>query len=78
MELRTGGIYSLPNGRELVVLNKPSTPRALFRLSGWNSFELCEYIVTLEGRLACQGRLTAWDITNLSDTGRTADEIIVH
>ncbi|HET6893538.1 MAG TPA: hypothetical protein VFH31_20735 [Pyrinomonadaceae bacterium] len=78
MELRTGGIYSLPNGRELVALNKPSTPRALFRLSGWNSFELCEYIVTLDGRLACQGRLTAWDITSLSDTGRTADEIIAH
>lgn len=78
MKLRTGGIYSLPNGRELVVLNKPSTPRALFRLSGWNSFELCEYIVTLDGRLACQGRLTAWDITSLRDTGRTADEIIAH
>lgn len=78
MVLRTGGIYSLPNGRELVVLNKPSTPRALFRLSGWNSFELCEYIVTLEGRLVCQGRLTAWDITNLCDTGRTAEEITTH
>ena len=78
MELRRGGIYRLPNGRELVVLDRPSNPRARFRLSGWDRFELCEYVITAEGRLECQGRITAWDISSLRDTGRNADDVIAH
>jgi hypothetical protein len=72
MSLRERGIYRLPNGRELVVLRKYENDRNKYALSGWGRFELTEYQVNEEGRLICQGRLTAWDVTSLSDTGQTA------
>ena len=34
-----------------------------------------EFVVNEAGRLVYQGKLTAWDISNLSDTGRTSMEI---
>jgi hypothetical protein len=75
MNLREGGIYSLPNGRELVVLRKHENGRRIYTLGGWERFETTEYDVNEAGRLICHGRLTAWDITNLKDTGRSANEI---
>jgi hypothetical protein len=74
MSLRKGGIYSLPNGRELVVLRKHENGRRAYTLGGWGRFETTEYEVNEAGRLICHGRLTAWDITNLRDTGKTATE----
>jgi hypothetical protein len=74
MSLRERGVYSLPNGRELVVLAKHENGRVSFRLGGWEHFELTEYEVNEAGRLISQGRLTAWDIADLKDTGRTARE----
>jgi hypothetical protein len=72
MSLRERGIYCLPNGRELVVLDRHENGRVVYRLGGWERFEMTEYEVNDEGRLVCEGKLTAWDIDNLSDTGRTA------
>ena len=72
MSLRERGIYCLPNGRELIVLEKTSQEGATFRLGGWGHFELAEYVIDNDGRLRAQGRLTAWDISDLTDTGRTA------
>jgi hypothetical protein len=72
MSLRERGIYILPNGRELVVLGRHENGHVIYKLGGWEHFELTEYEVSATGRLLCQGRLTAWDITNLRDTGRTA------
>ena len=72
MNLREQGIYCLPNGRELVVRGKIG--RNGFRLSGWGNFELGEYVVNDAGRILAQGKLTAWDINDLTDTGRTARE----
>ena len=67
MELRVGGIYRLPNGRELIVLGKRENGRVLYRLScRTGNYELSD-----DGRLICDGRLTAWDISNLNDTGRS-------
>ena len=74
MGLRKRGIYSLPNGRELVVLGKHGNGRVLYRLGGWQRFELTEYEVNDAGRLTCNGRLTAWDISDLKDTGGTAQK----
>src|SRR5687768_721196 len=74
MSLRERGIYCLPNGRELVVLHKPEKGRVEYRLCGWERFELTEYEVNGDGRLTCQGKLTAWDMDNLTDTGRTAGQ----
>jgi hypothetical protein len=74
MTLRERGIYRLPNGRELIVLRKHENGARTYTLGGWERFELTEYEVNETGRLVCQGKLTAWDIDNLSDTGRTATE----
>ena len=74
MSLRERGIYRLPNGRELVVLRKHENGKRAYTLGGWPRFELTEYEVSEDGRLICQGRLTAWDIDSLSDTGQTARE----
>jgi hypothetical protein len=67
MELRVGGIYVLPNGRELIVLGKRQNGHVSYRLSG----RAGQYEVSDEGRLICEGKLTAWDISNLTDTGRS-------
>jgi len=71
MDLRDRGIYCLPNGRELVVMRAGN--------NGTTSFKLCStvtnYDVSDDGRLYCEGRLTAWDISDLSDTGRTFDSL---
>lgn len=67
MSLKVGGIYCLPNGRELIVLGKRENGRVLYRLSCRTG----DYEISDEGRLICDGKLTAWDISNLSDTGRS-------
>ena len=67
MELRVGGIYCLPNGRELIVLCKRQNGSVSYRLSGRTD----QYEISDEGRLLCEGKLTAWDVSNLSDTGRS-------
>lgn len=71
MTLREGGIYTLPNGKELVVAGQGNSPGVLFRLRGWGHFELTEYEVNDAGRLMAQGKLTAWDIQQLKDTGKS-------
>ena len=67
MDLRVGGIYRLPNGRELIVLCKRQNGRVSYRLSCRTN----QYEISDEGRLTCDGKLTAWDVSNLSDTGRS-------
>ena len=72
MLLRERGIYRLPNGRELVVLrNDVHSSSLFFSQSNEEGCSLGEVSVNETGRLVFDGRLTAWDISNLSDTGRT-------
>lgn len=71
MTLREGGIYVLPNGKELVVSKQGNAPGILFRLRGLDQFETTEYEVNDAGRLMTQGKLTAWDLHHLQDTGKT-------
>lgn len=73
MDLREDGIYSLPNGRELVVLEKGTDENTVFILGGSEQVESSQYEVNHEGRILAHGRLTAWDVTDLLDTGRTAN-----
>ena len=75
MDLREKGIYCLPNGRELVVLEKGTDANTVFILGGWDLFESSQYQVNNEGRIIAHGRLTAWDVTDLLDTGRTANMV---
>jgi hypothetical protein len=72
MTLRERGIYVLPNGKELVVSGPGNAPGIRFRLRGWEHYEAAEYEVNDAGRLIAQGKLTAWDIQHLRDTGKTA------
>src|SRR5689334_23893905 len=67
MDLRVGGIYCLPNGRELIVLGKRQNGAVSYRVSGCTS----QYQISDEGRLICDGKLTAWDVSNLRGTGRS-------
>ena len=67
MSLRVGGIYCLPNGRELIVLCRRENGSVSYRLSCRTG----NYEISDEGRLICDGILTAWDVSNLSDTGRS-------
>jgi len=67
MDLRVGGIYSLPNRRELIVLGRRENGHVSYRLSARAS----QYEISSEGRLICDGTLTAWDVSNLTDTGRS-------
>ena len=67
MGLRVGGIYRLPNGRELILLCTRENGRVTYRLSSRTG----QYEINEDGRLICGGKLTAWDVSNLSDTGRS-------
>ena len=67
MDLRVGGVYCLPNGRELIVLCKRQNGTVSYRLSCRSG----QYEINDEGRLVCDGKLTAWDVSNLADTGRS-------
>jgi len=71
MQLRVGGIYCLPNGRELVVFSNGENGCVSYKLSCTAGADGNDYEVSDEGRLLCCGRLTAWDVRDLSDTGRT-------
>ena len=75
MILREHGIYCLPNGRELVVLRNYAEGTVLYGQVGCERYEVGEFFVNQEGRLVCDGKLTAWDTSNLSDTGRTSVDI---
>ena len=72
MILRERGIYCLPNGRELVVLRNAEDGSVLYGPVCCKPVESGEFVVNEAGRLVCQGKLTAWDILNLSDTGRSS------
>ena len=66
MSLRERGIYQLPNGRTLIAKQN--------RLVAHSENERLSYEVNDDGRLLNEGRLTAWDITDVMDTGVTAEE----
>ena len=67
MDLKQGVIYQLPNGRELVA-HRTSGNR--FVLNNLNGSEPCQYELNSDGRLMLSGRLTAWGLEELLDTGR--------
>jgi hypothetical protein len=70
MLFRTGGIYLLPNGRELLASGDGST----FYATADEGENLLRYELNESGRLLFDGRLTAWSAQDLRDTQQTADE----
>lgn len=69
MNLMDRAVYRLPNGRELVAYmtcdNETLLVSAVASESG-------VYKLNFEGRLLCDGQLTALQIDDLSETGRVA------
>jgi hypothetical protein len=70
MLFKTGGIYLLPNGRELMASGDGST----FYAIAADSENALRYELNESGRLLFEGRLTAWSAQDLRDTQQTADE----
>jgi hypothetical protein len=74
MNLRVNGVYRLPNDRELVVIAEEWIESSrVYYLEGIDLVSSSTYIVNHEGRVSADGRLTAWDVRDLRDTGRDAN-----
>ena len=69
MDLKEQVIYQLPNGRELFARMTSEKQVVLYNLS---AVETGRYELNPDGRLLFNGQLTAWEIADLLDTGRTA------
>jgi hypothetical protein len=69
MNLKDRAIYQLPNGRELVACMTCDSETLLFNVSATESGL---YELNSDGRLLCDGQLTAWQIDDLLETGRVA------
>ena len=69
MLLKDSAVYRLPNGRELVAYTTCDNETLLFNL---NDSESAMYQLNFNGRLLCDGQLTAWQIDDLIETGRVA------
>jgi hypothetical protein len=72
MDLRDGCIYRLPNGRELVALVSQRRTTLLYEVGEPDKIQ---YALNAAGRLTFQGRLTAWSVADLVDTGRTDNDL---
>ena len=66
---RVGGIYVLPNGREVMA----SGDGISFYAVAADDNTVLRYELNEGGRLILDGRLTAWDVENLLDTNRTSE-----
>ena len=69
MTFKERAIYQLPNGRELVACRSQEDRTVLYTLS---ASESSRYELNSAGRLLVDGRLTAWEIGDLLETGRMA------
>ncbi len=69
MNLKEGAIYQLPNGRELVARVTNGGRVVLYNLS---ASVPGQYELNSAGRLLFHGRLTAWEMKDLHETGRRA------
>ncbi|HYJ85505.1 MAG TPA: hypothetical protein VEW46_05600 [Pyrinomonadaceae bacterium] len=69
MDLKERSIYQLPNGRELVAQLSEAGKAILQNVS---ASDPDQYELNDEGRLLLNGQLTAWEVDDLIDTGRTA------
>jgi hypothetical protein len=72
VRLRERGIYLLPNGRELVAAQGVQGGYFLYGTDEWEHDASPMYESGENQRLYSNGKLTAWDVRDLIDTGRTA------
>jgi hypothetical protein len=70
--LRERGIYTLPDGRELVVHMAFRGGYILYTPSAWEFFGISTFRTDADGTISSNGPTSHWNIRDLSDTGRTA------
>ena len=72
-DLRERGIYTLPDGEELIASVNRSGGFVLYNPQIWKRYGVPDYEVNPQGLLTRMGESTRWQITDLLDTGRTAN-----
>ena len=71
-QLRERGIYTLPEGGEVVAHQVFSGGYFLYTPVAWEFFGTYVYDSDGRGNIHLHGRSTRWQITDLTDTRRTA------
>jgi hypothetical protein len=74
VELKDRSIYQLPNGRELIALVTKGEKVVFYNLS---AADAGAFKLDAGGRLVFEGRATAWDTSDLIDTGRVASSDVL-
>lgn len=69
-KLKERGIYTLPDGRELIAGRISEHGCSLYSPQTWRSYGIAEYRIYPDGRLMSKGVPTRWRIEDLKDTGR--------
>lgn len=73
IKLREGGLYALPDGREFILSARGGSGYSLFTAQAGERFISAQYRLDIEGRILSKGLPTRWRVTDLRDTGRTAE-----
>ena len=71
-KLKNLGVYTLPDGKELIAEVEPGAGYRLYPTQLWNQFRSSEYLVTREGLLLIKGKPSNLSVDQLIDTGRRA------
>ena len=79
--LRLGGVYALPNGKEVIAGVGREGRYFLYhplawKISAWIVSLPIEYEIDAEGRvIGSKGQPASWRIEDLIDTGRTVEKV---
>jgi hypothetical protein len=71
-KLRECGIYTLPDGKEIVAHAVFRGGYVLYTPGAWELFGMHVYETNAAGQICTKGRRTSWHIEDLIDTSRTA------
>jgi hypothetical protein len=71
-KLKNLGVYTLPDGKELIAEVEPGAGYRLYPTQLWNQYRKTEYLVTREGTILIKGQPTSLSVEQLVDTGRRA------
>jgi hypothetical protein len=72
MKLENLGVYTMPDGKEMIAEVEPGAGFHLYPSRSWHQFRSTEYLVNREGRLLIKGKPTNLSTDHLIDTGRRA------
>jgi hypothetical protein len=76
VQFRKGGLYTLPNGGQFILLSGEEDSYSLCGAEDDAQDSLIVYRLCRDGRIYHRGTRTNWSAEDLTDTGRTAGELI--